>query len=159
MGGVNFTRPSADRIAAAVREVEFGNRDAGASSRPRAWDGLPFRLKLGTFTGAWSTGTWKAVTLTGSTETVSVYNWTTPVVAATGESNTYRYVVFGRVAGAPGAVEIQLQATCETCVKSFGAVDLTQLPGYSGTQIQLLGHNESACLQWYSITTCATATA
>lgn len=159
MAGVNFTMPSAKRIAAAVREVEFGNRDQKASQQDRAWDTLPFRLKLGTFTGAWSTGTWKAVTLTGSTETVSVYNWTTPVVAATGESNCSRYVVFGRVAGTHGAVEIQLQTTCQTCVKSFGSVDLTQLAGYSSTQIQLLGHNESACLQWYSITTCATATA
>jgi hypothetical protein len=38
--------------------------------------------------------------------------------------------------------------------------DMTKQPGYSSGDIQLFGHSTSSAIaQWYSITTCATATA
>lgn len=38
----------------------------------------------------------------------------------------------------------------------FGNIDLGLIPGFKAYEKQVLGH-ESACLQWYSITTCSTA--
>lgn len=40
----------------------------------------------------------------------------------------------------------------------LGNVDLALLPGFKAYETQMLGH-EGACLQWFSITTCSTATA
>lgn len=157
---VNFTRPAAERIARVVRAVEFGNRDANGISMPRPWYSEPGSpLRLATFTGNWETATYTTVTLYGSTQTASVYNWCNPAVGvSTSDTSCTRYVVFGKVGGTNAAVEIQLQATCTTCHMSLGSIDLTQLEGYEAGQIQLLGHNSTGpCLQWYSITDCSTA--
>lgn len=156
---INFTRGAAERIANAVRTVEIGSRGAGSIE----WDvqrDPPFRLKLATFTGSWEASTWKTVTLNGSTQTASVYNWTTPVIVSTGDSECHRYVIFGKAAGTHSLVEVQLQHTSCSCVLSVGGIDLTQLQGYSASEVQLLGHNTTGpCLQWYSVSTCTTSTA
>ena len=162
MAGINFTRPAAQRIADVVRAYEEGSRD-GAPWDPgqRFQSGGAGGLKVATFTGTWAVGTYKVVTLTGSTQTASVYNWTTPVVGGdTASTTSQRYVIFGKASGTNSAVEIQLQTTSQTCTLSMGGVDLTALAGYDENAIQLLGHSSTGpCLQWYSITTCSTATA
>lgn len=146
---VTFTRPAAERIAKVVRQVEAGDR--GSASLDYEHPGpLPFKLRVATFTGSWSAGSYKTVTLYGSTNTVSVYNWCNPVSDTEGT----KYVVFGKFGGTHTVVEIQMRSTA-TCVMSFGGVDVTQLAGYDSTSIQLLGHNTTGpCLQWYSVTTC-----
>lgn len=156
---VSFTRSAADRIARVVRIVEAGNRDCQALrfEKPRSGGGGQ-GLNLGTFTGVWQTGQYTTVTLHGTTNTLNVWNWTTPAFGSDGNTSCSRYVVFGSVKGTNSAVEIQLHPTCQTCVTHLGSLDLTKLPGYSGAEIQLLGHNADACLQWYSITSCGTAT-
>lgn len=162
MAGVNFTRPAAQRIADAVRAYEEGSRDGAPFDLGQRFQQLgQSALKVATFTGTWAVGTYKTVTLTGSTQTASVYNWTTPVVGGdTASSTTTRYVIFGKASGTNSAVEIQLQSTSQTCTLSLGGVDLTALAGYDENAIQLLGHSSTGpCLQWYSITTCSTATA
>lgn len=158
---VTFTRPAAERIGKVVRIVEAGDREAAPYAVDVRLESQGSKLRLATFTGDWQTGSFKAVTFTTGTitATTQVFNWTTPVVGAGSDTSCSRYVIFGKVAGTASLLEVQLQPTCQTCVVSFGSVDLTVLPGYEGGAIQLLGHNESACLQWYSITTCATATA
>lgn len=158
---VTFTSGSADRIAKVVRIVEAGNRDTGAlPTSPRFGGGDGVRLKLATFTGDWSVGSYKTVKLHGSTNTASVYNWCNPALGGnTSSTSETRYVIFGRVSGTNSAVEIQLDNTNSTCSSTLAGVDVSGFPGYSAGAIQLLGHNESACFQWYSITTCATATA
>lgn len=157
MAGINFTRPAAQRIADVVRAYEEGSRDGAPwdpGQRFQAAGGLG--LKVATFTGDWSVGTYKVVTLNGSTQTASVYNWTTPVKGGdTASSTDTRYVIFGKASGTNSAVEIQMGGTC---VLAFGGVDLTQLEGYDAESIQLLGHNSTGpCLQWYSIVDCSTA--
>lgn len=165
---VTFTRPAAERIAKAVRKVEQGDRDcAGLTFDRPASPSVPLPLKLATFTGNWQTGTYKTVTLKGSTATASVYNWCNPAVGGDTASTTKtRYVIFGKVQGTHSAVEIQLKSTSETCVMTLGDLDLTTLGGYSAGVVQLLGHsaadmttNNTACatLTWYSVTTCSTA--
>ena len=154
---IAFTRGAADRIANAVRTVELGNRRPGGIEWETQYpDKSPSsRLKLGTFTGSWSVGTYKTVTLHQTTQTVSVYNWCNAAIA-TGTTDQ-RYVIFGSVKGTHSAVELQM-APVGTCNLQFGSLDLTQVAGYTSSTIQILGHNaEGPCLQWYSITTCSTA--
>ena len=157
---VTFTRPAAERIGKVVRIVEAGDREAAPYAVDVRLQNQGTKLRLGAFTGSWDSRTFKAVTFTSGTATVTteVYNWTSAVVAPTNNTTCSRYVIFGKVAGTNSLLEVQFQPTCETCLLSFGGVDLTALPGYSGGQIQLLGHTKSACLEWYSITECATAT-
>ena len=163
---VTFTRPAAERIAKVVREVEQGDRSCGPLRFDRG-GGSALPLKLATFTGNWETGTYKTVTLIDSTNTASVYNWCNPALGGdTSSATKSRYVIFGKVSGTNSAVEIQLRTTHCTAIMTLGGVDLSKLPGFDAGVIQLLGHGEedtaSTCsmgLQWYSITTCSTATA
>lgn len=161
---VLFTRPAAERIAKVVRTVEGGDRAGKGLTFGGQATGLPMSLKVATFTGSWSTGTYKTVTLVGSTATASVYNWCNESPGNTASTNESRYVIFGKAGGTNSVVEIQLQGTANTCRMTIGGFDLTTLPGYSAGAIQLLGHSASstsgtACssLTWYSITTCSTA--
>lgn len=165
---VQFTRPAAERISRVVRLVEFGNRDSTGPAYDRPWHGYGKPLRLGTFTGNWERATFTTVTLHGSTQTVSVYNWCNSAIGGdTANTTSSRYVVFGKVGGTNSAVEIQMQVTSSECTATLtlGSIDLTGLPGYSRSAIQLLGHGAVgtaetcvAGLQWYSITTCSTAT-
>lgn len=165
---VNFVRPAAERIARVVRAVEFGSRDGTPLEYERPWDTEPgVRLRLGRFTGNWQTATYTTVTLHGSTITASVYNWCNPALGGDTASTTKsRYVIFGSVKGTQSAVEIQMRTTECTAAFTLGSLDLASLPGYVAGEIQLLGHGAmstantcSGGLQWYSITTCSTATA
>jgi hypothetical protein len=148
---VTFTRPAAERIAKIVRRVEQGDRGAEPLTFERI-GGVPYRLSVATFTGAWATGESKTVTLVGSTSTATVYNWCNA-------AENGGHVVFGKASGTNSAVEITMGGTA-TCRMTLGGVDLTELSGYDAASIQLLGHNTTGpCLEWYSIATCATATA
>jgi hypothetical protein len=40
----------------------------------------------------------------------------------------------------------------------LGNLDLSTIAGYVGDEEQLLGHDDGACLKWFSVTTCGTAT-
>lgn len=119
------------------------------------------RLRRGTYTGTWNIGETKVVTIEGSAGTVSVTNYCTPVKGQTNATQTLN-VIFGSVMGTVSAVEIQQP----TCTLSVGGIDLTELPNFDASVIQLLGHGENntsstACfgLQWFSVVTCSTATA
>lgn len=129
---VTFTRPAADRIAKVVRRVELGNRDGAPLVYDRIGDSVPVgsALKLATFTGSWAIGTYKTVTLHGSTQTASVYNWTTPVASA----STARYVIFGKASGTNAAVEIQFdrQLRIGTTTGSWNKDTTATIDGISG---------------------------
>lgn len=172
-GPVNFTRPAAERIARAVRVVEIGSRDGSGPVYDRPWyggAGGSAQLKLGTFTGNWPVESWQTVTLYGSTETAEVYNWCNPATGVPdSDSTSTRYVIFCSVSGTQSVVEIATDSTlAQECSASMTlqSLNLASLPNYSEAAIQMLGHaaknTNSTCsggLQWYSITTCATAMA
>lgn len=152
---VVFTRPAADRIAKVVRKVEAGNRDGAPLTFDRVAAAVGSPLRLATFTGNWQTGSFATVTLHGSTQTASVYNWCNPAVGvSTSDTSCTRYVIFGSVRGTNSAVEIQMQATCSTCHMSLGSLDLTTLAGYDETKTQVLGQ-ESGCLKWINTFECS----
>lgn len=147
---VAFTRPAAERIARVVRQVEAGDRKSEPLRFGVRAGGAGAVLKLGTFTGAWATASYKTVTLAGTTNTASVLNACNPVAEAACE----RTVVFSSVSGTQVAVELQYRPTCATCHISIQGFDLSSLPGYVGGEIQILGHDSSACLTWYSVHQC-----
>lgn len=68
---VKFTRPAAQRIAAAVRKVEGGNRDQPGFGfeHPQGIGSNVKMFRVCTFTGAWSKGTDKTVTFKYQTST------------------------------------------------------------------------------------------
>jgi len=81
---VSFTRPAAERIGKAVRQVEAGDRDLG----PIEWgprggvggsSGKVFRV--GTFTGAWSVDTAKVVTFRNVTTTPNTVHATNLLIS------------------------------------------------------------------------------
>jgi len=82
---VDFTRGAAERIAAAVRKVEQGDRDGsalvlGAVDQPNK----TFRVCI--FTGSWSVNSFKTVTLRNSTATLLALNVFGPINADCGGS-------------------------------------------------------------------------
>ena len=162
---VDFTRGAAERIARVVRLVEQGDRNQSGPTWGSVNETMPAGLKLATFTGNWEINTFKTVKLYGVTSTpntASVLNLCTPAVGfSTAETSETRFVIFGKVKYTTDPVVVELQAapTNTACVLTLGGVDLTTIAGYSSTEIQLLGHNTTGpCLEWYSISTCGTAT-
>ena len=163
---VVFTRPDAARIANAVRIIEEGDRDEQPLRFRRVIEQATrgSRLTLGTFSGDWPKGSYKTVTIAGVTDTPNTASVLNLCVDSVGAAT--RYVIFGKARGSSDmlAVEVE-QAATSTCTLTLGGVDLTQISGYELGSIQMLGHEAgdtaSTChgsLQWYSITTCATAT-
>ena len=150
---MSFTKASAERIADAVRRVESGNRDAVPFiSAPRDFAGAGKAIRKGTFTGSWDIGDTKIVELCGSTNTAEVLNLTVHIMDGTGTITTQQSVLFAKACGTNIAVELPL----DQCKNIGGAIN--KIAGFSSTEIQILGHDTAACLKWYSITTCSTAT-
>lgn len=155
---VTFTRPAAERIAKVVRQVEHGDRGALPLSFTRVGDvsQASSDLRVATFTGVWCTGETHEISFnvsqgTNSNTTAMAFNNVMPLYAGEGEGVGYINCIVGR----PHANGYQ------TAKWHLLAFNVTQLPGYDPNQIQLFGHGTSTCshVQWYSITTCSTATA
>jgi hypothetical protein len=66
---VSFTRPAAERIGRAVREVEAGNRDLGPIEWGPRGGGVGKVFRVCTFSGAWAIDTAKTVTFRNVTST------------------------------------------------------------------------------------------
>ena len=167
---VVFSRQDAERIASAVRKVESGNRDEAPLRFTRDFgQGLSFgtssdrggrgsAIRLGSFSGDWATGEYKTVTFLGVTSTpntASVLNLCVPVDADSGTL----FVLFSKVKNTAGfvAVELQQPQQPQGCMRVAG-YNLTQLPNYSASGSQILGHDGS-CLKWYDVSTCPSTAA
>lgn len=135
-----FTVSSAERIAKVVRTVEAGNRDGSILPvSPRFGGSLNggSAVKFCSWTGTWGYNSTKTITFASGT-------------AATATATN---VILGVGAG-DGWVARRGSAGW-----SLVAFDMTKQAGYAAGEIQLFGHStSSAVAQWYSITTCATAT-
>lgn len=98
-----------DRIISVVKRVDGTPYEAGVTRiQTRFEESSPYSppLRRGTFTGAWAIGTTKAVEISGSTQTVSVTNYCTPVFSSTSYTSQMN-VIFGSVAGTVSAVAVQ----------------------------------------------------
>lgn len=149
---VTFTRPAAERIAKAVRQVEAGDRD-GMPWRvsPRLVSSAGRGLRICTFTGAWSIGSAKTLTFKNQTttpNTVTANNLFWPVPdgperdCAIGKDGTAWYLLVPRMYLADAATA----ATITTASLEFKTLPVAAL-ATSGTAVFSV-----------SISTCATAT-
>lgn len=133
-----FTRPAADRIAKVVRKVEAGNRDGAPLVFNRVGgSGVPLSLKRCSWTADWATSDTVTITfISASNATATAGN------ALVGVTEGEGWVAKDGTAG-----------------WKLVSVDLTTQLQYDGSRIQMLGHNADGLVQWYSVTTCSTATA
>jgi len=150
---VAFTKASADRIASVVRTVEQGNRDGVPFvGSPRMQD-AGAKIRQGTFDGDWDIGSTKTVKFCGSTQTAEVTNLTMHWWSGgSGTSTSSGTVLFSKACGTNSAIEIGV----DQCKNIGGAIN--KIASFASSEIQVLGHDDSGCLKWYSITTCSTAT-
>ena len=134
---VDFTRGAAERIARVVRLVEQGDRGQSGPTWGQVDGGSPLSLRR---------CSWSATWLHNATSTITFVTNTQATATATN--------VF--LGAGPGNGWV---AKSGTSGWSLVSVDLTTQPGYNGSEIQLFGHSTaSAVMQWYSISTCGTAT-
>lgn len=134
---VTFTKASAERIAQAVRIVESGNRDTGGfPTSPRFGSGGGAGIKFCSWTATWTYAETATVTFDTSSATATANN------------------VFLGVGPGDGWVAKNGSAGWQLI-----GCDLTKQAGYAAGEIQLFGHDANAVANWYSITTCDTATA
>ena len=133
---VSFTRPAAERIGKAVRQVEAGSRDLGPMEwGPRGGAGTSKVFRVCTFTGAWSINSAKTVTfrnVTSTPNTASVMN-----------------LVCGLSPAGSCDVSIAKDGTAWYLVQP----NLTQQPGYSASGTHVLTI-QGGNLRWLGTTAC-----
>ncbi len=133
---VDFTRGAAERIARVVRIVEQGDRDgAPLTFRKVETPAGGAGLRHVEWTGEWPAAETATFTFKSNNATATGINVFAGVDAGSGwvarHSGTWHLVV----------------------------CNLTTQPNYESSDVQMLGHDDDGILQWYSVTTCATATA
>lgn len=163
-----FSADDAKRIGRAVRVVERlppGNETSGPQS-PEVSRGV--RLLLGKVEGSngWSVGSTAVVTVHNGSPIASAITLVATnqfLKFSTGTQCTQHWVALGHNGWGWYAVAREPSCTGSTCSMTFAGIDFTEVPGYSATTIQLLGHSSAgtatdgtACvsLQWYDITQC-----
>ena len=133
---VSFTRPAAERIGKAVRQVEAGDRDLGPLEwGPRGGGGAGKVFRVCTFTGAWSINSAKVVTFRNVTSTPNTASVTNLVsgLSPTGSCD----------------VSIAKDGTAWYLVQP----NLTQQPGYSASGTHVLTI-QGGNLRWLGTTAC-----
>jgi hypothetical protein len=133
---VSFTRPAAERIGKAVRQVEAGDRDCGPiewGPRGGAASGKVFRIC--TFTGSWAINTAKTVTFRNVTTTPNTASATNLMcgLSPTGSCD----------------ITIAKDGTAWYLVQP----NLTQQPGYSASGTHVLTI-QGGVLRWLGTTAC-----
>lgn len=155
---VRFTEDAAKRVAAATLAYERGNRDMPPIKfRQPGDDDNPIRV--GKVTAAWSQGTCATVTIyekgsqckpTANDPAETVEN----VANLSHNVKSGSWVVIGKAVNGRWYLLEVGGPDGETCKQTIGGEDVTQLPGWDATKIQLLGHDASGCLTWYDATEC-----
>ena len=133
---VSFTRPAAERIGKAVRQVEAGDRDLGPLEwGPRGGGGAGKVFRVCTFTGAWAINSAKTVTFRNVTSTPNTASVTNLVcgLSPTGSCD----------------VSIAKDGTAWYLVQP----NLTQQPGYSASGTHVLTI-QGGNLRWLGTTAC-----
>jgi hypothetical protein len=131
----SFTRPAAERIAKVVRKVEAGDRAEAPLTFRRIGAGGSVALRHVEWTSQWAAAETATFTFKSNNATATGIN----VFAGVDEGS-------GWVAKHSGTWHL---VVC----------NLTTQPNYESSDVQMLGHDDDGILQWYSVTTCATATA
>jgi hypothetical protein len=132
---VSFTRPAAERIGKAVRQVEAGDRDLGPIEwGPRGGGAASKVFRVCTFTGAWSINTAKTVTFRNVTSTPNTVSATNEIIdlPAPKSTSTSRVVNIGKDGTAWYLVSFQLATA--TAVLASATQTITYIsPGSTQT--------------------------
>lgn len=161
MAVYGFSSEDAKRIGSIVRHVEADRtgRSSGAGGFVGANAGVRLLLARYDNTCSWSKGATAVVTIhagdvIASVETVVARNQFLSISTQT--ACTQRWVALGNN-GFGWYVVNQEKACNATCSSEVGNIDFSVVPNYVATATQLLGHDASGCIKWFSTTTCATA--
>ena len=123
------------------------------------------RLRVGKVPAAWDIGTCATVYLwgrTGTGENCEPVESDPPetvedVVNLSHNVPADSWVVVGRASdGTWYLIESGKQPTGDppTCRQTIGGEDITTWPGWNGSIVQLLGHDENGCLKWFDSEEC-----
>jgi hypothetical protein len=149
-----FTRPAAQRIAAAVRKVEGGDKDGGGLEFERVWEGGSSRgraLHVCTFTGSWSINEPKTLTFQGITTTPNTVAATNQLFTI-GDACETQVAYIGKIGTAWHLLNVQHHETAIITSVSVGATAMTfarklawiPYPG-EGVPISLVGATATSC--------------
>ena len=147
---VSFTRRAARRISRAVRAVEGGRRDAGATSVPYMAD--EDVVRRGTFTAPWN----KGATATVTDAAISSVTYTAKNYFAAVSGTGTKACAIAWACGEWILIEVEKTSDSGSCrAPTVGGDVLTTLPGYSASKKQVLAHDQG-CLKWIDIEECPT---
>ena len=136
---VTFTKPAAERIGKVVRIVEGGDREAAPYTVDVRMESQRAAVRFCSWTSTWTYGGVASVRFDPATNATAT---ATNVILGVG----------------PGDGWVARKGSAGWSLIGF---DMTKQPGYSSGDVQLFGHTSGspAIATWYSITSCATATA
>lgn len=153
---------SARRIAEVVRKVEGGDRNIPPLPLRTAYDdGDPVRI--GKVSEDWAVGTCATVTIWEGLASLGVCEPTqsSPAVEIENVRNlshdvqAQSWVAIAKAAdGSWYLVEAGSPDDSGSCRQTIGGEDLTTIPGWDGSAVQLLGHDASGCLKWFDTEAC-----
>ncbi len=154
-----FSLNDAKRIGKAVRLVERDEPRLDLGGDKDATMSRGVRLMLARHAGSnWPASSSAVVTIyngepgsVASAVTVVAHN---QFLSVSGDS-TCQWVALGN--NGYGWYAVAVQPDTATCTMYVAGFDMSSLPGYDGTKVQMLGHDTSECIRWYDITSCSTA--
>ena len=143
---VSFTRPAAERIGKAVRQVEAGNRDLGPIEwGPRGVGGTSKVFRVCTFTGAWAINTAKTVTFRNVTSTPNTASATNLFFPITSTASSSKDCAIAKDGTAWYLIDVKLSTATavfarETQTLSYFGSAATQLISYAtlGSQVSVI---------------------
>ena len=134
---VSFTRPAAERIGKAVRQVEAGNRDLGPIEwGPRGGGGGAAKVfRVGTFTGAWSVDTATVVTFRNVTTTPNTVHATNLLISLPAATQTSSSRVCNIAKDGTAWYLVSFRAVSDTAVFSRETQSITYVSASSTQSI------------------------
>lgn len=163
MTAFGFDASDARRIGRVVRAVEHRQNTTiklAANEAGRAVPGV--RLLVGKHVGtSWPRETTAVVTIysgdAGSVQTVGTVVAYNHYITFAEQSNQcdQRWVSLGHNGYAWHPVDSQ--SDCGNCMVELGGVDFRVFHNYKRTATQILGHDNSGCVEWIDVFTCSTA--
>jgi len=162
--GVLITQESARRIQRVVQRIEGGDRNIPPLPIRTAFDDGGGELRVGKVAAAWAIGTCATVTIwnrTGSNCSPAVSSPTETVENVANLSHDVpadSWVVIGRAVDGNWYLLESGKEPDEvsggSCHQAIGGEDITTWPGWNGSIVQLLGHDENGCLKWFDADEC-----
>lgn len=157
---VHLTEDVARRMGAATLAYERGNRDMPPVYFRTAND-ADGGLRIGKVASAWTMGTCATVTLWTRGESSCLPTASSPtetvedVVNLSHDVPADSWVIIAQDTNGKWCL-VESGRDEGSCRQTIGGQDITKWPGWNGTNVQLLGHDENGCLKWFDSEECQT---